>query len=76
MRRINVLIKTFPNIHEVCNREINNFFLFLRKGVYPYQYMDSWERFDETSLPDEKSFYSDKSKQQKQKAKMEKESKY
>ena len=75
MRRINVLIKTFPNIHEVCNREINNFFLFLRKGVYPYQYMDSWERFDETSLPDEKSFYSDKSKQQKQKAKMEKESK-
>ena len=76
MRRINVLIKTFPNIHELCNREINNFFLFLRKGVYPYQYMDSWERFDETSLPDEKSFYSDKSKQQKQKAKMEKESKY
>ena len=76
MRRINVLIKTFPNIHEVCNREIHNFFLFLRKGVYPYQYMDSWERFDETSLPDEKSFYSDKSKQQKQKAKMEKESKY
>ena len=76
MRRINVLIKTFPNIHEVCNREINNFFLFLRKGVYPYQYMDSWERFGETSLPDEKSFYSDKSKQQKQKAKMEKESKY
>ena len=76
MRRINVLIKTFPNIHEVCNREINNFFLFLRKGVYPYQYMDSWERFDKTSLPDEKSFYSDKSKQQKQKAKMEKESKY
>ena len=76
MRRINVLIKTFPNIHDVCNREINNFFLFLRKGVYPYQYMDSWERFDETSLPDEKSFYSDKSKQQKQKAKMEKESKY
>ena len=28
-------------------------------GVYPYEYMDSWERFDETSLPDKKSFYSE-----------------
>ena len=23
-----------------------------------YEYMDSWERFDETSLPDKESFYS------------------
>ena len=29
----------------------------LRKGVYPYEYMDSWQRFDETSLPDKKEFY-------------------
>ena len=33
-------------------------FFFLRKGVYPYEYMDNWERFDETSLPDKESFYS------------------
>ena len=32
--------------------------MLLWKGVYPYEYMDSWERFDETSLPDRKSFYS------------------
>ena len=32
--------------------------MLLRKGVYPHEYMDSWERFDETSLPDKKSFYS------------------
>ena len=32
--------------------------LLLRKGVYPYEYMDSWKRFDETSLPDKKAFYS------------------
>ena len=32
--------------------------MLLRKGVYPYEYMDSWERFNETSLPDEKAFYS------------------
>ena len=27
-------------------------------GVYPYEYMDSWQRFDETSLPDKEAFYS------------------
>ena len=32
--------------------------MLLRKGVYPYEHMDSWERFDETSLPDEEAFYS------------------
>ena len=31
--------------------------MLLRKGVYPDEYMDSWERFDETSLPDEEAFY-------------------
>ena len=35
-----------------------NFVLLLKKGVYPYEYMDSWERFDETSLPDKEAFYS------------------
>ena len=32
--------------------------MLLRKGVYPYKYMDSWEKFNETSLPDKKDFYS------------------
>ena len=27
-----------------------------RKGVYLYEYMDSWERFNEVSLPDKKTF--------------------
>ena len=30
--------------------------MLLRKGVYPYEYMDSWERFDETSLPNKEAF--------------------
>ena len=30
----------------------------LIKGVYPYEYMDSWGKFDETSLPDKEAFYS------------------
>ena len=30
----------------------------LRKGVCPYEYVDSWERFNETSLPSKEDFYS------------------
>ena len=52
------LIKRFKNICEFCNEDISKFVLLLRKGVYPYEYMDSWERFDETLLPDKKAFYS------------------
>ena len=32
------------------------FILLLRKGVYPYEHMDSWEKFNETSLTKLKSF--------------------
>ena len=32
--------------------------MLLRKSVYPYEYIDNCERFDETSLPDKESFYS------------------
>ena len=45
------LIKRFDSTYEVCNKDLNKFILLLRKGVYPYEYMDNWERFEETSLP-------------------------
>ena len=32
--------------------------LLTRKGVYPYEYMDSWDRFNETRLPPIDKFYS------------------
>ena len=51
------LIKRFKNIYEFCNKDINKFILLLRKGVYPYEYINSWERFDETLLPDKEAFY-------------------
>ena len=45
------LIKRFPSTNSFCNNDLNKFILLLRKGVYPYEYMDNWERFNETSLP-------------------------
>ncbi|KAL4112345.1 hypothetical protein QTP88_016154 [Uroleucon formosanum] len=32
--------------------------LVTRKGVYPYEYTDSWERLDEERLPSKREFYS------------------
>ena len=32
--------------------------LLLKKGVYPYEYMDSFEKFGETKLPEKEKFYS------------------
>ena len=32
--------------------------LLLRKGVYPYEYMSSWNRFEETCLPPREVYYS------------------
>ena len=52
------LIKKFPSIYQFCNGNLNKFILLLRKGVYPYEDMDSWGKFDDTSLPDKKPFYS------------------
>ena len=55
-KRINQKV---PNIHQFYNGDINRFVLLLRKGVHPYEYMGSWGRFDETSLPDKNVFYSE-----------------
>ena len=32
--------------------------LLIRKGVYPYEYMDSWDKFEEKQLPSKDEFYS------------------
>ena len=52
------LIKKSKNRYSFCNNDLNKFILLLRKGVYPYEYMDSWEKFNETSLPIKEDFYS------------------
>ena len=58
-KSVDDLKEKFPRTYKFCSDNINKFVLLLRKGVYPYEYMDSWERFNETSLPPKKSFYSE-----------------
>ena len=52
------LTNRFANAYEFCNKDSNRFILFLRKGINPCEYIDSWQRFDETLLPDKEAFYS------------------
>ena len=48
----------FINTYRLCNNDLNQFVLLLRKGIYPYEYMGSWEKFNEERLPPKKEFYS------------------
>ena len=52
------LKKRFKNTFKFSNNDINKFILLLRKGVYPYEYMGDWEKFNETTLPEKEEFYS------------------
>ena len=36
----------------------NHVDLVIKKGVYPYNYVDNWDRFEEEKLPHKKDFYS------------------
>ena len=58
-KSINDLIQKFPNTYQFYNGDLNKFVLLLRKEVYPYEYMSSWEKFNETLLPSKENFYSE-----------------
>ena len=44
---------------KLINESIKICYLLLRKGDYPYEYMDSWETFNEKSLSGKKDFYTE-----------------
>ena len=56
------LVSNLPNdAFKYISKEINNdkkLKLMKQKGVYPYDYMDSFNRFSEKKLPNEDDFYS------------------
>ena len=55
-RPIHELSKNFPSIYQFCNGNLNKFVMLLRKAIYPDEYMGSWEKFDETTLPPKEAF--------------------
>ena len=52
------LINRFVNTYKFCDADINKFILLLRKGVYPCEYIDTWEGFHKKLLPNKEEFYS------------------
>ena len=57
------LIKRFHNTYQLSDNDVNKFKLLLRKGVYPHEYMDSWRKFRNESLPDKEYFYRELNKE-------------
>ena len=48
----------FFNTYKFSNHDNNKFILLLRTGVYHYEYMDDWKKFNETSFPEKEDIYS------------------
>ena len=52
-------LESFKHLtRQFLGTEAQEFRLLLRKGVYPYEYMDSWEKMDEQQLPPKEAFHS------------------
>ena len=50
--------ESFLNTCKFSKHHKNKFIFSLRKGIYPYEYMDNWEKFNEALLPEKEDFYS------------------
>ena len=48
----------FFNENSFSNHDNNELFPLSRKGVYPYQCMDGWEKFNKTLSSKKEDFYS------------------
>ena len=52
------LKEQYFNVWKFSNHDKNRFNLLLQNDVSPYEYMDDWEKFNETSLPKKEDCYS------------------
>ena len=57
-KSIKPLIEKFPNTYRLSNEDNQKFILLIRKGVYPYEYIDDWSKLNETELPSKNAFHS------------------
>ena len=55
----NASIKRFHNTYQLSDNNIEKFKILLRKGIYPYEYMNSWKRFNEPVPLSKKYYYSE-----------------
>ena len=46
------------NAYKFSNYGNDKFILLLRKGVYPYEYIDDWEKFNKTTFAGKEDFHS------------------
>lgn len=53
----NLAIEDFIHLSR-CYPDKQEFDLLRRKGIYPYEYMNKWKRYDENKLPPRECFYS------------------
>ena len=53
----NNLVKGGKKLFDISD-DPTQYKLLTRKGVHPYEYMDSWDKFKETSLPSTDKFFS------------------
>ena len=51
-------LKEYKHIYELAGNDEQKLALLTRKGVYPYDYMDSFEKFNDNELPPQLAFYS------------------
>ena len=62
-KKLNDLIQLFPNTWSFFKKEYSHlpeetFELLTQKGIYPYSYIDSFEKFDENCLPPQQEYKS------------------
>ena len=50
--------KQIKTAFKFSDNDINKLILLLRKGVYPYEFIDDWEKFNKTTLPEKEQVYS------------------
>ena len=56
--KLHELVKNFPNTFNLCRGDVQKLLLLLRKGVYPYEYMNNMSKFFEKELTTIDKFHS------------------